>query len=208
MLIRPLIAAFRNLLVARVDPALLARDLAAEDAQRAERHAMVAQAMLVRALRTFCGRACARPLGRKRAAGARDGAAALVLTSEDPTFEALSARVTALEERPAAGSAPPVPEAATAVGEPPVAAETPPAAATDRRLPQRRAGGRCARRQSRSSLQRVKAAWQSIRGKIEGERQSLQAPLSRAVIEASRATRSCSNCPTRGAPKRCGIMRR
>ncbi len=51
--------------------------------------------------------------------------------SEDPTLDALAARVTALEERPAAGSAPPVPEAATAVGEPPVAAETPPAAATE-----------------------------------------------------------------------------
>ncbi len=35
----------------------------------------------------------------------------------------------------------------------------------------------------RLSLQRVRAAWQSIRGKVESERQSLRAPLSRAVIE-------------------------
>ncbi len=29
----------------------------------------------------------------------------------------------------------------------------------------------------------MRAAWQSIRGKVEGERQSLRAPLSRAAIE-------------------------
>ncbi|MGA7248102.1 MAG: hypothetical protein WCB01_12265, partial [Candidatus Cybelea sp.] len=34
------------------------------------------------------------------------------------------------------------------------------------------------------SVQQVKAAWQSIRGKVESERQSLSAPLSRAAIEA------------------------
>jgi hypothetical protein len=34
------------------------------------------------------------------------------------------------------------------------------------------------------SLQKVRAAWQSIRGKVEGERQSLSAPLSRAAIDS------------------------
>ncbi len=34
------------------------------------------------------------------------------------------------------------------------------------------------------SLQKVRAAWQSIRGKVESERQSLSAPLSRAAIDA------------------------
>ncbi|MGC1380534.1 MAG: hypothetical protein WA814_05875, partial [Candidatus Baltobacteraceae bacterium] len=33
------------------------------------------------------------------------------------------------------------------------------------------------------SLQKVRAAWQSIRAKVESERQSLRAPLSRAAIE-------------------------
>ncbi|MGA8097685.1 MAG: hypothetical protein WB810_03390, partial [Candidatus Cybelea sp.] len=33
------------------------------------------------------------------------------------------------------------------------------------------------------SVQQVRAAWQSIRGKVESERQSLSAPLSRAAIE-------------------------
>ena len=54
VLMRSLIAAFRNLLVARVDPALLGRDLAPEDASRAAKQAEgLSQAMLVRALRTF-----------------------------------------------------------------------------------------------------------------------------------------------------------
>ena len=39
VLIRSLIGAFRNLLVARIDPALLERDLVAEDAERAARQA-------------------------------------------------------------------------------------------------------------------------------------------------------------------------
>jgi hypothetical protein len=34
------------------------------------------------------------------------------------------------------------------------------------------------------SIQKVRAAWQSIRSKIESERQPLRAPLSRAVIES------------------------
>ncbi|HEU5479396.1 MAG TPA: DNA polymerase III subunit gamma/tau, partial [Candidatus Tumulicola sp.] len=52
VLTRALIAAFRNALVARVDPDLLARDLAPEDAQRAaERAKVLPQAAGVRALR-------------------------------------------------------------------------------------------------------------------------------------------------------------
>src|SRR5581483_5732014 len=54
VLIRSLIAALRNLLVARIDPELLSRDLAPEDARRAAEQARsIPQAMLVRALRTF-----------------------------------------------------------------------------------------------------------------------------------------------------------
>ena len=58
VLTRSLIANFRNLLVAHIDPALLARDLAPEDAEiAAERAVDVPQAMIVRALRV---------LGRRR----------------------------------------------------------------------------------------------------------------------------------------------
>ncbi|MGA8840514.1 MAG: DNA polymerase III subunit gamma/tau, partial [Candidatus Aquilonibacter sp.] len=54
VLTRSLIANFRNLLVAHIDPELLARDLAPEDAEiAAERAVDVPQAMIVRALRAL-----------------------------------------------------------------------------------------------------------------------------------------------------------
>ena len=54
VLTRSLIANFRNLLVAHIDPELLARDLAPEDAESAaERAVDVPQAMIVRALRVL-----------------------------------------------------------------------------------------------------------------------------------------------------------
>ncbi|MEO9171108.1 MAG: DNA polymerase III subunit gamma/tau, partial [Candidatus Baltobacteraceae bacterium] len=54
VLIRSLVAGFRNLLVARVNPELLARDLAPEDAERAASRAQhVPQASVVRALRVL-----------------------------------------------------------------------------------------------------------------------------------------------------------
>ena len=54
VLTRSLIANFRNLLVAHIDPELLARDLAPEDAEiAAERAVDVPQAMIVRALRVL-----------------------------------------------------------------------------------------------------------------------------------------------------------
>ena len=173
VMIRTLIAAFRNLLVARVDPALLARDLAAEDAQRAACQAqMVSQAMIVRALRAFSDALALARSGGNARLELETAVLRYVMTSEDPTLDALAARVTALEERPAGAASAPPPDAAPSAVAPsePAAAAAPsaPVAAADRAGP---------------SLQRVRAAWQSIRGKIEGERQSLSAPLSRAVIE-------------------------
>ncbi len=78
ILIRSLIAAFRNLLVARIDAALLSRDLAADDAERAARQAqqIFAGAALAGAANVR-RRALARALGRQRAAGVGDRAAAL-----------------------------------------------------------------------------------------------------------------------------------
>ena len=162
VLLRAIIAEFRNLLVARVDAALLARDLAAEDAQRAARQAEgIAQAMLIRALRTF-GEALA--LGRTGGNARLELESALLrftLTAEDPTIEALSARVAALEERPQSG----------------VSAAPPPAA-------EKSGADRPVKPSPGISLQKVRAAWQSIRSKVESDRQSLRAPLSRAAIEA------------------------
>jgi len=166
VLIRSLIAAFRNLLVARIDPGLLARDLAPEDAERAGlQAAAISQAMLVRALRSFSEALALARTGGNARLELETALLRFILTPQDPTLDALATRVAALEERPPSGPEPaPKPEpkrlAAKSAGEPPKRND-PPAL----------------------SVQRVRAAWQSIRGKVEGERQSLRAPLSRAAIE-------------------------
>ncbi len=166
-LVRLLISAFRNLLVARVDPSLLARDLAPEDAERAAGLAKgAAQATLVRALRTLSeALALARSGGNARLE-LETALLRFILTAEDPSLDALSARVAALEEKG------PAPRQAPAVEREPKA-------------PQRQAPPASpAPPPSSMSLQKVRAAWQSIRSKIEGERESLRAPLSRVAIDA------------------------
>ncbi len=160
-LTRALIEGFRHLLVARIDPALLARDLAPEDARRTvERAPGVPQARIVRALRALSDAlALARAGGHPRLE-LETALLRLVLAREDPTLEGLAARVAVLEERAAA-----VPPPASSAEVPAVSARAAPSG-----------GG--------ASLQRVRAAWQSIRAKVEGERQPLRTPLSRAVVEA------------------------
>ncbi len=155
-LTRSLLAEFRNLLVARVDPNLLARDLAPEDAERATRRAPeVAQARIVRALRVLTDALSLARSGGNPRLELETALLRFVLASEDPTLDALSARVAAIEE-------------------PQVRKATP-------REPPAKPKGKAT---EKASLQRVRAAWQSIRAKAEGHRQSLRAPLSRAVVEA------------------------
>jgi DNA polymerase-3 subunit gamma/tau len=183
VLTRSLVSGLRQLLVARVDPALVARELAAEDAQRTIRQAAgLSQAMLIRALRTFGDAlALARSSGNARLE-LETALLRFILAAEDPTLDALGARIATLEERlgaaaparpgepPAAESRAPEPRAAEPrAAEPAEAPKTPP--------PAERSSGAI-------SLQKVRAAWQSIRSKVEGERQSLRAPLSRAAIES------------------------
>ncbi|MBV8637384.1 MAG: DNA polymerase III subunit gamma/tau, partial [Candidatus Eremiobacteraeota bacterium] len=99
VLIRSLIAMFRNLLVARVDAELLQRDLAPEDAQRAtERAQGVAQATIVRALRVLSDAASLARTGGNPRLELETALLRFVLSSEDPTLEAISSRVAALEE--------------------------------------------------------------------------------------------------------------
>ncbi len=172
VLTRSLIAAFRNLLVARIDPALLARDLAPDDAERAAvQAAAVSQAMLVRALRSFSDALALARSGGNARLELETALLRFIFTPEDPTLDALTTRVAALEERRATSpSAPPAPPA--------------PVPATAKRVTAKSASEPAKRNDPPElSLQRVRAAWQSIRGKVEGERQSLRAPLSRAAIE-------------------------
>jgi DNA polymerase-3 subunit gamma/tau len=172
VLMRSLVAAFRNLLVARIDPGLLARDLAPEDAERAAlQAAAVPQAMLVRALRSFTDALALARTGGNARLELETALLRFIFTPEDPTLDALTTRVAALEERRAPA--------------PSVEPEVPPPAPAPAKRAAAKSAGEPAKRSDppELSVQRVRAAWQSIRGKVEGERQSLRAPLSRAAIE-------------------------
>jgi DNA polymerase III subunit gamma/tau len=208
VLIRSLIAAFRNLLVARVDPALLARDLAPEDAARAtERAKDVPQSTIVRALRVFSeALALARSGGTARLE-LETALLRFVLSGDDPTLDGLGARVAALEEGrggavaisaapPSAATPPPAPRAAAkpvpkaspkpapvveALLEPEPEPEPEPEAEPEpvpAPAAQKIAPG------EEISVQKVRAAWQSIRGKVESERPPLRIPLAGTVVEA------------------------
>ncbi len=109
-LIRSTIAEFRHLLVARVNPELLSRDLAEDDARIArERAAATPQGRLVRALRLLSD-----ALGAARGSGnarleLESAVLRFVLQGEDLTLDALAARLAALEagEPSGPGAAPP-----------------------------------------------------------------------------------------------------
>ncbi|MFN2528394.1 MAG: DNA polymerase III subunit gamma/tau [Candidatus Baltobacteraceae bacterium] len=170
VLIRTLISEFRNLLVGRIDPQLLSRDLAPEDAQAAvARSGEITQAQVIRALRLLTeSLATARASGHPRLE-LESALLRFVLASEDPTIDALSARVAALESglpAPAPVSAPP-PKAAPAVPkmQPKVEREKP------------SNGGPL-------TLQKIRASWNNVRARIEGERMPLRGPLSRALLDA------------------------
>jgi DNA polymerase-3 subunit gamma/tau len=198
-LIRALIAEFRHLLVARVNPELLARDLAADDASAAEAAAQsVTQARLVRALRLF-GDA----LGAARNSGnarleLETAMLRFILQTEDPSLDALAARLTALEggapiplpsaravapapraEAPAARPAPPPP--AKAVAAPPKPA---PKAVVPEPAPATTPPPQAVATAGALTLAKVRSLWSSVRTRAEGERPSLAMALGRVTIDA------------------------
>ncbi len=170
VLIRGMIAEFRNLLVARIDPELLARDLAPADAQAAVgRSKELTQAQIVRALRLL-----AEALSTVRSSGnprleLETTLLRFTLAAEDPTLDAIAARVSVLEQ-----GAPPPPAAPAKAA--PAKAEAPP--------PRAQAAVEPVATNGPVTIQKVRSAWQSIRTRVEGERQSLRTQLSRAVPEA------------------------
>jgi DNA polymerase-3 subunit gamma/tau len=183
-LIRSTITEFRHLLVARVNPELLSRDLAEDDAQLArERAAATPQARLVRALRLLADAlAAARNSGNARLE-LESAVLRFVLQGDDPTLDALAARVAALEAGDGAASAPrpetppaparaqaprPEPRAEPAAEPPPKPSPAPKAAVAPMDL----------------TLQKLRTLWQSIRTCAEGEKGSLRAGLSRATVAA------------------------
>jgi len=174
-LIRALIAEFRHLLVARVNPELLARDLAADDAAAAQaRASSVPQARIVRALRLF-GDA----LGAARNSGnarleLETAVLRFILQTEDPALDALAARVTALE----GGAAPsaPGPAAPGPSASRPAAPRPAPKAAPVPGPGVAPAGA--------LTLAKVRSVWANVRARAEGEKPSLAASLGRATIDA------------------------
>jgi DNA polymerase III subunit gamma/tau len=183
VLIRSLIAEFRNLLVGRIDGELLSRDLAPEDAERAvARGKHFTQAQIIRALRLLTeALATARSSGHPRLE-LETALLRYVLASEDTTLDAISARVSALEEglavRPIASAAPsqlqPSPQQQT---------QPQPRQAQEARPPERVEAPAPSSNES-ITIQKVRAAWQSIRTKVESEKQSLRVQLSRAVPDS------------------------
>jgi DNA polymerase-3 subunit gamma/tau len=189
-LIRATIAEFRHLLVARVNPELLSRDLAEDDARIArERAAATPQGRLVRALRLLADAlAAARGSGNARLE-LESAVLRFVLQGEDPTLDALASRVAALE-----GGETPVPRAVAApVPRADVARVEPPRVEPVRTEPARVEPAVVAPQSSAPepvpavvpkelSLTKIRSLWQSIRMRAEGEKGSLRAGLSRATV--------------------------
>jgi DNA polymerase-3 subunit gamma/tau len=194
VLLRGLIAEFRNLLVARIDPELLARDLAPEDAQRSAASAKAfTQAQIVRALRLLTeALATARSSGHPRLE-LETALLRFVLASEDPTLDAIIARLSALEEGKAAA-----PAAVAAVSPMPAPkAEAPPQAQEPARQPEppaRRAEP--VEASGPVTIQKVRAAWESIVMKAESEKQSLRGELRRAMPDAVEGNALTVKVPT------------
>ncbi len=228
-LIRSVIAEFRHLLVARVNPELLSRDLAEDDAQAArERAAQTPQPRLVRALRLLADAlAAARGSGNARLE-LESALLRFVLQGEDPSLDALAARVAALETGPptlrqAQGdiAAAPAPARTAAAPTTPTAtaatpststartpAETSPAnesvhdtsapnsdvtlssskgerpEAPPKATPQPAAAPQSSGPPMELSLQKLRTRWSAIRQRAEEVKPSLNAPLSRATVEA------------------------
>ncbi|HTD37657.1 MAG TPA: DNA polymerase III subunit gamma/tau [Candidatus Limnocylindrales bacterium] len=235
-LIRSTIAEFRHLLVARVNPELLARDLAEDDAQAArERAAETPQPRLVRALRLLADAlAAARGSGNARLE-LESALLRFILQGEDPSLDALAARVALLESgapvpRPAAAEpaearaprtlrqaqgdtgAPAAPKAEDANAPRPAVTAgsgvTASSGVSERSAVSESSGvtlssarpepveGSKGEPQPQPaakpppvapielSLQKLRTLWQSVRTRAEEVKPSLNAPLSRATVEA------------------------
>jgi len=208
-LLRGAIAEYRNLLVARIDPELLSRDLSTEDAANAlALAARTPQPKVVRGLRLLAdalaaGRASGNPRLELETAVLR-----LIVQREDPSLEALATRVALLEASTEAAATPggalatsapassPAPFEESAPAAPkeaapaslnaadalPLAALEPPAARNGNGAPE--TGPVAEPAQTPPTLQRVRSLWVQIRLRAEEAAMPLRAPLSRATVDA------------------------
>jgi len=178
VLTRALIADFRNLLVAHIDPELLARDLAPEDAERARVRAVdVPQGTIVRALRVLADAASLARTGANPRLELETALLRFLLEEETVTPSvAAKPRSRGADVTPSIGSAAPSGRAASVEKAPPAPPVTPSVAAEPR--------SRGAASDAPVTLQQLRAAWTTIRGKVEAERPPLRAPLSGAMVDA------------------------
>jgi DNA polymerase III subunit gamma/tau len=180
VLTRSLIANFRNLLVAHIDPELLARDLAPEDAEiAAERAIDVPQAMIVRALRVLADAASLARTGANPRLELETALLRFMLEDGDLVTPRSAVVTPSLAKRSRGADAPPasVEKAPPAPKpEPPPPIVTPSVAAEPR--------SRGAATEGPITIQKLRAAWTTIRGKVEAERPPLRAPLSGAMVDS------------------------
>ncbi len=113
-LIRGSIGEYRNLLVARIDPELLGRDLSPADAEAARAlSAATPQPKIVRGLRLLADALAAGRLSGNPRLELETALLRLVVQHEDPSLEALATRVALLEGGPHPASALQLPPVAT-----------------------------------------------------------------------------------------------
>ncbi|HEV3158320.1 MAG TPA: DNA polymerase III subunit gamma/tau [Candidatus Baltobacteraceae bacterium] len=173
-LIRSVVAEFRHLLVGRIEPELLARDLSEDDATAVRsRAARLTQAKLVRGVRLLSeALAGARVSGNPRLE-LETATLRFILQGDDASLDALSSRIAQLEEGQPKLASPIVPVAAE-VADPKRAAPAPPTAPA---APPTGSSGL-------PTLQQVRGLWRNVRTRIEEQYKPLRAPLSRATIES------------------------
>jgi DNA polymerase-3 subunit gamma/tau len=176
-LIRGTSGEYRNLLVARIDPELLSRDLSAGDAEAATALAAATpQAKIVRALRLLAealaaGRASGNPRLELETALLR-----LIVQHEDPSLSALATRVALLEQ--GAGVAAPGPQPA----QPPQGAPVPRPGPSTRPEPPERA----ARTEPPRRAQPETENPETRKPATHAERTSLQERTARATSDGER----------------------
>jgi DNA polymerase-3 subunit gamma/tau len=194
-LIRAVIAEFRHLLVARVNPELLARDLAAEDAAGAEERARsVSQARIVRALRLFGDALGAVRTSSNARLELETAMLRFVLQTEDPSLDALAARVAALESgdapppaaaAPTSAPAPKLPAAPKPRPAPPTAPIATPAPMAASPQPDPTPAATAVAPMGDLTIAKARSLWSSVRARAEGEKPSIAASLNRATIDAA-----------------------
>jgi DNA polymerase-3 subunit gamma/tau len=191
-LIRGTIAEFRHLLVARINPELLARDLSVADAAAAlERARATPQARLIRALRLFSDAlAAARGSGNARLE-LETAMLRFILQQEDPSHDALVQRVIAVENAIASPSLEPVAPPRPAA---PPAAALPAAAAPPTGRPAAPPSWPPTRPQSPPeagvppvgdlSLQKIRSLWRNVVTRAAGSKVTLRAQLAQTEVSA------------------------